>query len=139
MKLILSLLILGLALASTQHYDNAVTRMRRALANTLSYETGSSNPFPPFNPKDVDGWDKMSKDEQDQVKLIYSEFEKLAHLMDDWATGFDKDLDTFNKEHQNAVQKPVSTPAALPAGARKDTGSRGPQGWLRNLQEGTSR
>lgn len=103
MKLVVSLLVLGLALAASQTFDDATLKMWRAMANTLSYQTGSSEPFPAFNPKDVDGWDKMSKDEQDQVKLIYSEFEKLAHLMDDWATSFDKDLDNFSKEHPNSV------------------------------------
>lgn len=103
MKLILSFLLIGLALAGSQHYEDATLKMRRAMANTLNYETGSSAPFPPFNPKDVDGWDKMSKDEQDQVKLIYSEFEKLAHLMDDWATSFDKDLDAFETTHPAVV------------------------------------
>jgi len=81
----------------------------------------------------------MTPDEQDQVKLIYSEFEKLAHLMDDWAKDFDKDMSSFDKDHKGSVNKPVTTPASAPASGRKDTGSRSPQGWLRNLQEGTSR
>ncbi len=139
MKFIFTVLLLGFALTASLQQDQAFSQMRRALANQLSYQSGTGNAFPPFNPKDIEGWDTMSKDDQDEVKLVYSEFEKLAHMMDDWANSFDKDIETFNKQHPDKVQKPVSTPAALPAGARKDTGSRGPQGWRRILQEGTSR
>jgi hypothetical protein len=109
-------------------------KMRRAMANQLSYDTASSEKFPPFDPKNVEGWEKMTNDEKEQAKLIYSEFEKLAHIMDDWAANFDKDMSKFNDQHPAAsVQKPVTTPAA-PAGNRKDTGARGPTGWLRNLR-----
>lgn len=53
--------------------------------------------------------------------------------MDDWAKDFDKDMSSFDKDHKGSVNKPVTTPASAPASGRKDTGSRSPQGWLRNL------
>lgn len=107
--------------------------MRRALSNSINYNTNSDNQFPPFNPNEIEGWSKMTPKEQEEAKFIYGEFEKLAHLMDDWAQQFDKDIEAFEKEHPNAqISKPVTTPANAPASARKDTGSRSQKGW-RNL------
>lgn len=81
----------------------------------------------------------MTADEQAQVKQIYKEFEKLAHLMDDWAKEFDSDMAQFNKPTSGSVNKQVSSPSSTPSSSgRKDTGSRTSSGW-RNLQEGTSR
>ncbi len=72
----------------------------------------------------------MTPNEQAQVKQIYKEFEKLAHLMDDWAKEFDSDMAKFDNEQPAAkTNKPVSTPAASAKGGRQDTGSRTQSGW----------
>lgn len=57
MKVLFSLLVLGLAFAASMEYHQNVLQMRRALANQINYQTGSETPFPPFDPKNVDGWD----------------------------------------------------------------------------------
>ncbi len=81
----------------------------------------------------------MTPNEQAQVQQIYKEFEKLAHLMDDWAKEFDADMSKFDEPKTAAkTNKPVSTPAASVKGGRQDTGSRTQSGW-RQLQEGTNR
>jgi len=67
MKLLFSLLVLGLALGASMEYHRSMMSMRRALANTVNYQTGSDTPFPPFDPKTVDGWDQMTQQEKDQV------------------------------------------------------------------------
>ena len=77
----------------------------------------------------------MDANEQAQVQQIYKEFEKLAHLMDDWAKEFDADMAKFDTPQTPAkTNKPVSTPAASAKGGRQDTGSRTQSGW-RQLQE----
>lgn len=38
----------------------------------------------------------MTEEERAQVQQIYKEFEKLAHLMDDWAKEFDTDMAKFD-------------------------------------------
>lgn len=139
MKFIISCLLLGLALSASVEYHQSMLQMRRALANQVNYQTGSSEPFPAFDPKSIDGWESMTPQEQEQVKQIYKEFEKLAHLMDDWAKEFDADMSKFDTPQPAAkTSKPVSTPAASAKNGRQDTGSRSNQGW-RNLQEGTNR
>ena len=42
--------------------------------------------FPPFNPKDIEGWDKMNKDDQEAVKNFYNAMKELATAFDqlDW-------------------------------------------------------
>ncbi len=55
----------------------------------------------------------MTEQEKAQVQQIYKEFEKLAHLMDDWAKEFDADMAKFDTAQPAAkTSKPVSTPAA---------------------------
>lgn len=114
-------------------YHNSVIQMRRALVNSMDFEASSDTGIPPFNPNDIDGWDEMTPQEQQQVEEIYHSFEKLAHLMEDWATEFEEDMAKYDDDGQ--------VPVTANGYGRPDTGSRTEQGWRRRglTIEGTTR
>jgi hypothetical protein len=69
--------------------------------------------FPSFDSSTIEDWDKMSPEEQAQVEQIYSEFEKLAHLMEDWVQEFDVDMAQFDVNPMVAPLLPSSPPAEV--------------------------
>lgn len=45
--------------------------------------------FPPFNPKEIEGWDTMGKEDQEAVKNFYNAMKELATAFDQ----LDRDLE----------------------------------------------
>lgn len=131
MRHILILCLLGLALTATMTYHNNVQKVRRALQNSVTFDASTDEGIPPFNPNDFEGWDEMTAEEQEQVEEIYHQFEKLAHIMEDWAAEFEQDMAKYDND------EPV--PVSPDSGYRGDTGARGANGWrrARSLQTGT--
>lgn len=129
MSRILLALVVGLALAATPAYHTSMGKMRRALQNEVSFEASAGDGIAPFDPSTIPEWDEMTPNEQAQVEEVYRQFEKLAHLMEDWATEFDADMAKFADDQ----------PVPISDSARPDTGSRSENGWrlrrVRNLQD----
>ena len=125
MSRILLALVLGLALAATPAYHSSMGKIRRALQNEVSFEASPGDGIPPFDPSTISEWDSMTPNEQAQVEEVYRQFEKLAHLMEDWAREFDEDMAKFDND----------APVPISDSARPDTGSRTENGWrLRNVR-----
>ena len=66
--------------------------------------------FPAWNPKEIEGWDKMTKDEQNEVKQFYDSLKELYDALD----ALDKELDKLDS--------PKDKPAVNKGGDNKGTG-----------------
>ena len=90
----------------TEGYSSApgaVTYLRN-----LKAAASNDEGFPAWNPKEIEGWDKMNKTEQAEVKQFYDSLKELYDALD----ALDKELDKLDSpKGKPAVNNKPATPA----------------------------
>ena len=108
MKILLCLLaLLATVFAYGQDYDYSFTDVTSFKWN-LKAAAKSNDEFPAWNPKEIEGWDKMTPAEQKEVKEFYDSLKELYDALD----ALDKELDKLD----SPKDKPAVKPAAPAAG-----------------------
>lgn len=58
---------------AAQGFNNDVATLYRHMQSA----TDQGESFPSWDPKEIDGWDQMTPDDQKQIKEFYDSFKKL--------------------------------------------------------------
>lgn len=78
MKFLLLTILLGTFLCSAMFNNDIATLYRH-----MQSATDDGEKFPEWNPKEIEGWDTMSKDDQKSVKEFYDAMKSLYESLSD--------------------------------------------------------